>query len=191
MDERPCKLDRRRRHAGLHCKADCFNGFLDGTVKRGCSEEYAEAADTLFAVAKKSRRYGYLFDNMAKLCSALEIKAELGVKTREAYRSGDKDALRALANNDYTEAIKRVRLFAASNEKQWMLENKSCGFEVQEYRLGGLLYRINSCKKRLVAYAEGKLDRIPELEDEILTFRKDCESIYYNLFRNNVSANVL
>ena len=39
---------------------------------------------------------------------ALEIKAELGVKTREAYRSGDKDALRALANNDYTEAIKRI-----------------------------------------------------------------------------------
>ena len=32
---------------------------------------------------------------------------------------------------------------------------------------------------------------IPELEDDILTFRKDGESIYYNLFRNNVSANVM
>ena len=27
--------------------SDCFNGFLDGTVKRGCSADYASAAEKL------------------------------------------------------------------------------------------------------------------------------------------------
>lgn len=171
--------------------SDCFNGFLDGTVKRGCSEEYAEAADTLFAVAKKSRRYGYLFDNMAKLCSALEIKAELGVKTREAYRSGDKDALRALANEDYPEAIKRIRLFASSNEKQWMLENKPEGLDVQDIRLGGCLRRLESCRRRLLDYLDGKVDEIHELSFELLPFGEREQGIIFNDVLKNMSCGVM
>ena len=61
-----------------------------------------------------------------------------------------------------------------------MIENKPFGFEVQHQRLGGQLIRIGACKKRLVDYVNGKIDSIPELEEEILTFRKDQESIYYN-----------
>lgn len=171
--------------------SDPFVGFLDSTVKVGEGERYVEYAKELRLTARKSRTWGYLFDTAAKLCDTLADKYELGVKTRAAYKAGDKAELLRLANEEYSRVETSLKAFTKAFEKQWMLENKSCGFEVQEYRLGGLLYRISSCKKRLVAYAEGKLDRIPELEDEILTFRKDGESIYYNLYRSNVSANIL
>lgn len=171
--------------------SDCFNGFLDGTVKKGIGEEFGRVSRTLAATAKKSRRYGYLFDNLAKLCSALEVKAELGVKTREAYRSGDKDALRALANNDYCEAIKRIKLFAASNEKQWMLENKPQGFDVQDIRLGGCLRRLESCRRRLLDYVDGKVESIPELEGELLPFGAKDESIIFNDVLKNMTVGAM
>ena len=41
--------------------SDPFNGFLDFTVSEGGNERYAEMAERLRAVARKSRRYGYLF----------------------------------------------------------------------------------------------------------------------------------
>ncbi len=171
--------------------SDPFVGFLDSTVKLGEGKKYIEYAKELRATAKKTRKYGYLFNTASTLCDTLADKYELGVKTRAAYKAGDKAELLRLAKEEYTRVEANLKLFIKAFEKQWLYENKSCGFEVQEYRLGGLLYRIGSCKKQLIAYAEGKIDRIPELEEEILTFRKDGESIYYNLFRTNITANVM
>jgi len=171
--------------------SDCFNGFLDGTVKRGCSEEYGDAANKLFAIAKKSRRYGYLFDNMAKLCAVCEVKAELGVKTREAYLNGDKDTLRRLATEDYPEAIRRVKKFAVSNEKQWMAENKPEGYDVQDIRLGGVLARLDSCRRRLLDYVEGRVDDIHELSFELIPHGPKEDGMMFNDVLKNMSCGVM
>ena len=159
---------------------DPFVGFLDSTVKLGEGAKYPEYAAALRAVSKKTRKYGYLFDTQAKLCDVLADKYELGVRTRAAYKAGDKAELLRLANEEYARIEVNLRAFIKAFEKQWMLENKPFGLEVQHQRLGGQLIRVGACKKRLIDYANGKLDSIPELDEEILTFRKDGESIYYN-----------
>ena len=51
-----------------------------------------------------------------------------------------------------------------------MAENKPHGFDVQEQRLGGLLLRLRSQSQRLMDYALGEIDSIPELEEEILPY---------------------
>ena len=124
---------------------------------------------------------------MATLCDILADKYELGVRTRAAYRAGDKVELCRLAKEEYTRTEANLRAFMKGFEKQWMKENKPFGFEVQHQRLGGQLVRIGACKDRLLDYVNGKLDSIPELEEEILTFRKDGESIYYNDHARTVS----
>jgi hypothetical protein len=160
--------------------ADPFVGFLDSTVKLGEGKRYAEYSEQLKAVAKKTRTYGYLFNNMAKLCDVLADKYELGVRTRAAYQAGDKEELLRLAKEEYTRAETNLKAFIKGFEKQWMKENKPYGFEVQHQRLGGQHARLGACKARLTDYAKGRLDSNPELEEKILTFRKDEESIYYN-----------
>ena len=170
--------------------SDPFNGFLDYTVKDGGSELYAKYASELHEIAKKSRKYGYLFDSMAKLCDALAIKYELGVKTRKAYNSGDKDELSRLANEDYAKAIKLVDTFGKAFEKQWFCENKTSGFDVQDLRIGGLVRRLTACKKRLLDYTDGKIDRIEELEGDILPFGTKSESIGFNNYALNATGNV-
>jgi len=171
--------------------SDPFLGFLDYTVKEGVGKTYAEYTRELAAVAKKTRKYGYVFNTLSALCSVLELKYELGAKTRKAYKNGDKCELTRLATEDYTELEKRVKALHKAFERQWYIENKPSGFEVHDGRLGGLVQRLNSCKKRLLAYAEGKLDKIEELEVEILPFGSGApgEPIKYGCYGRICTAN--
>ncbi len=174
--------------------SDLFLGFLDYTVKEGVGELYKKHASDLHATAKKSRKYGYLFQTLATLCDVLSVKYELGVKTRAAYRADDKAELLRLANEDYTLLEKHLRAFYAAAEKQWYLENKPSGFEVQDARLGGLMMRVAACKKRLIAYANGKLTEIPELASELLPYPGEANkgrTMIMNAYARNFTANVV
>ena len=150
--------------------ADPFLGFLDHTVVEGMGAKYGEYRDELYAVAKKTRKYGYVFNTLAALCDVLELKYELGVKTRAAYKAGNKAELVRLAKEDYTILERRIKNFHKHFEKQWYMDNKPSGFEVHDGRLGALVQRLDSCKRRLLAYADGKIEKIDELEADILTF---------------------
>ena len=171
--------------------SDYFNGFLDYTVVPGASAKYAEYAVELAKIAKKSRKFGYLFNTAAKLCEALAVKYELGVKTREAYQNGDKDTLRALAENDYVKAEKLINAFALAFEKQWFAENKPCGFDIQDGRLGAIIRRTSACRRRLLDYVNGRIDEIPELAEKLLPFGKKQEPIYMNHAKYYMSTNVI
>ncbi|MBE6547228.1 MAG: beta-N-acetylhexosaminidase [Ruminococcaceae bacterium] len=156
--------------------SDYFNDFLDYTVKLGEGYRYADFAEQLRATAKKSRTYGYVFDTAAKLCDVMAIKYELGLRTRKAYEAGDKAELERLAKNEYVEVVKRIEVFARAFEKQWFKDNKPHGFDVQDHRIGALLRRTNSCRKRILDYVNGKIDRIEELDEKLLPYgRKGYE----------------
>lgn len=172
--------------------SDYFNDFLDYTVKEGVGAIYAEHAADLRDVAKKTRKYGYLFNTAARLCEVLEYKYELGIKTRNAYTSGDKDTLRALADRDYPEVEKRLKTFRDAFENQWFYDNKTCGFDVQDLRIGGLIQRTASCRKRIKAYLSGKIDRIEELDEALLPFMggKQGDTIQFNNYNRSASTNV-
>ena len=100
-----------------------------------------------------------------------------------------------LARVDYKELIKRIRVFHDTMERQWMVENKGYGFEIHSARLGGLCQRLESCAKRLLSYASGKIDKIDELEEEILPIpnqrAKKGEPIDYGHYGRIVSAGAL
>ena len=62
----------------------------------------------------------------------------------------------------------------------WFKENKGYGWEIQDMRFGGLRRRIESCQRRLLEYVEGKIERIPELEEKILDFLGGKDTFDYN-----------
>ncbi len=171
--------------------SDYFNGFLDYTVVPGGNEKYREYEKELSSVAKKTKKYHDIFNTAAKLCSVLSIKYELGVKTRAAYLKGDKEELLRLANEEYSELEKRITAFHKAYEKQWFSENKTNGFDVQDLRLGGLLQRTKSCRKRLLDYTSGKIDRIEELDSEILPFCKKNYPAEINSYSTYSTCNVI
>ena len=168
--------------------SDPFLGFLDSTVRLGEGKKYVEYAKELRAAGKKTKTYGYLFDTIARLCDVLADKYELGVITRAAYKAGDKEELMRLAKEEYSRLEVNMRGFMKAFEKQWLKENKPYGLEIHHHRLGGMLNRIGYCKKCLLDYACGKTDSIPELEEDILTFKKNNESIYFNNYHKTYTS---
>ena len=166
--------------------------FLALLIDNGISKNadvaiYADYAARLHAHAKNSTtEYAYLYESMASLCDVLSVKFDLGIRTRALYEAGDKEGLRALAEKDYAETIALLEGFYQAYRKQWYHFNKTYGFEVQDSRLGGLMRRLKNCKEQLIAYANGEISAIEELEEEIIPI-KDGNYPLWNLI---VSANV-
>ena len=155
------------------CKYLLFNdpliGLMDKHLCPDDGETYAKHAQTLLAYAQHPR-YGYLFRTLGNLCHVLAVKATLSYDIRNAYQSGDKDALRLIANERIAEILRRLPAFVDAFREQWYYENKTFGFEIQEQYFGGLMLRLSSAAKRLCDYCDGKTARIEELEQEVLDF---------------------
>ena len=167
--------------------SDPFRGFLDFTVKEGGSEIFRDVGKSLRATAKKTRKYGYIFDMAASLCDVMEYKYELGLKTRAAYQSGNREELLRLANEDYAYLPARIRAFAKAFRKQWMKDNKPCGFEYWAYTFGGLEERARYQRQRLLDYLDGKSESIEELTWELLPYKAKAQSWWYRNHQVSVS----
>ncbi len=146
---------------------DPFTGLNDYRIKETDGELYKSVTERLKS-ASVTEEYKDIFNTQITLSELLEIKAALGVKTRNAYINGDKDELRRLAVEDYPESVRRLEKFYDAFTKQWHAENKPFGFDIQDLRLGGMMQRLRGCSVRLIEYADGKTDSIPELEVELL-----------------------
>lgn len=149
--------------------SDPFLGYLDDLAQPNAKGNYSTNAPLLQALADKGGEFAYLYQHAADFCRVMEIKYDLGIRTREAYRAQDKEAMTALVA-DYQAVADAVEKFANSFRALWYRENRPHGFEVQEYRLGGLAYHIRSLAKRLSQYVCGEIAEIPELAEEILPF---------------------
>jgi hypothetical protein len=171
--------------------SDTFNGHFDYMVKDGCGENCARTAEKLRAVAKQTRKFSYIFESAACLAEVLAVKYELGVKVRRAYKDGDRDELRRLADNDYAVAAGLVKKFHVAFEKQWMLDNKPYGFDVQDIRLAGVRARLESCRRRIYDYLDGNIDKIDELECELLPFGAKERSRLQNGSVGMMTSNIL
>ena len=164
---------------------DCFLGWKDNYIEKLAPIPYAEYAKTLQEAGERAGEYRYIFDTLSLLCSALEYKATLGVQTRKAYQSGDKKALQALTER-YLETANRVEAFRKKFRELWLTEYKGNGWEIQQYRLGGLYMRILDCRERLIEYLDGKIKRIEELEEEILPYGDN--GLQHNAFCGLISV---
>lgn len=78
----------------LYC--DPFMGQFDNRVKSGDAAGYADCAARLSRYESHAE-YGYLFRSLRALCAFLSVKADLGIRTRAAYLSGDKKPRRRSA----------------------------------------------------------------------------------------------
>ena len=94
--------------------------------------------------------------------------------------------LRRLAEEEIPLAMEKIRAYRDEREALWKEESRIFGFEVFDIRVGGLLARLESAKKRVEAFADGKEEHLPELEEERLPFRPVKEGEEHTLCACNV-----
>ena len=175
---------------------DLLSGVFDSNAACDVSERERRNGREIAQAKKKVGRYGYIFDALAALCDLLTVKADFGVRLKNAYDAKDLAGIKKLAAECdvmLCKTEKFYRLFSI----QWNTDNKRNGFEVQTARIGGLMQRIKDVKKILTDYAGGVTDRIPELEAERLDFMGNRSNmskqtdILYNNYAFTASVNVL
>lgn len=148
---------------------DLFIGLFDTTIPDYAGKDHEELVK-LLAPLRKNEEWGFLFDNLYWLCKVIALKWNMGIRIREAYKTNDKKELANIVT-DIRKLKKLVHKFYLSLRRQWMIENKPHGFDVSDIRIGGLETRIGHCGDRLQDYIDGKIDRIEELEVELLDIR--------------------
>ncbi|MBR2339377.1 MAG: beta-N-acetylhexosaminidase [Clostridia bacterium] len=157
--------------------SDPFLGWTDAAVRNGLEIAYDEHTGVITDAKSRAGEYAYAFDVVEKVSSVMELKMHLGIKTREAYLANDRNALSELLCV-YGELAERVDSLHKSARTRWFEEYKGHGWEVHDIRLGGLKTRILSCKERLSDYIDGRIDRIEELEDEVIEYANNDLSDY-------------
>ena len=144
---------------------DVFSGYCDAVIKSEDKEFFKVAGESVKTL--RGGEYGYLFETAYALNRVLHLKYDIGIRLRNAYRAKDVTELGKCVY-DLEEIISRLEIFIKLYRKQWLIENKPQGLEIQEIRLGGLKERLSGCKDRLKEYLDGKTDIIPELEEELI-----------------------
>ena len=148
---------------------DPFIGIYDSTVYQEERKVYTEVIEE-YKKWTGHKEWGYLFETVKKLAEILEHKFDLGLRTRELYKNGDKEGLRELANSSYTKIIELIKEFYPLFRKQWYSEYMHHHFEVHDYRFGGIVRRLENCKQMLIDYCDGKYDRLDEFEETIVDY---------------------
>jgi len=148
--------------------SDPFMGSFDKNIAENQVIPFDRYAERIKTAKKTAGEFSYVFDTLYKLCKVCSEKSNLGIELRSAYKAGDKKRLAELSKK-LPKIAKLVEEFHSALTYQWHFDNKPHGFEVQDARLGGLIQRLKTCKSRLDAYLKGKIDKIEELEDEILS----------------------
>ena len=69
---------------------DPFLGLIDAYCEKSDNDYYKELALKIGEAAEKAGKFGYEFTHFIRLCEALSLKCNIGVRTREAYKRGDR-----------------------------------------------------------------------------------------------------
>ncbi len=134
--------------------------------------EHYEALELKYArFAHENPEYTLLFDFYTALAHALALKCRWHAGAATAVRSRDLEKANLLAE-DLAAAIDAVQALRIIWRQLWESTNKPFGFEVIDFRMGGICARLSTAAERMAAFARGEIEDIPELSSETLIYKR-------------------
>ncbi|SFB54088.1 Glycosyl hydrolase family 20, catalytic domain [Cohnella sp. OV330] len=180
---------------------DVLLGLFDRQIEGlPMSAHYAELEKAIAEGRDAAAELDYLFEVPQRLCAVLKLKSEIGIALKQAYDAGDRRRLRQIAEKELPAIADAVQALRAAHRDQWHGMFKPFGWEVLDIRYGGVTNRLDTAARRLIAYADGRLPRIEELEQERLVYSGanrfnnggvGWSSFYYRMATPNVFYHVL
>jgi len=147
--------------------AGLFDKHVEGTDLTG---HYSRLKEELRRHGEQHPEWRLLFDQASGLCDVLRLKAHAGERLKQSYDRRDLPALREMADRLLPELLSKVEGLRSAHRDLWFHTYKPLGWEILDIRYGGVLARIRTAIWRIEQFAEGKVDRLEELEVERLFF---------------------
>ncbi|MDO9629846.1 MAG: beta-N-acetylhexosaminidase [Acholeplasmataceae bacterium] len=169
---------------------DILLGNINTKVNMNYKFYYHEITEKLSIQKDKKGSLSYLFRTLYDLSKVLTLKSTLGLDLYHAYHKDDRVELIRLTTEVIPKLLRDLSKFYESFKYQWYLENKKIGFEVQSYRIGGLIKRIEEVESYLESYLTNEISSIPELEERIVNLSEDDDPYNGTSYNNQFSKNI-
>ncbi len=162
---------------------DPLGGWIDCKIKPQYADEFAQKAEIIAAVPENP--FSYMLHSAEALCRFLALKATLSTDIRTAYLEKNIETLRAIAAERIPAVLSSLDQYLSVARNEWYYDNKTFGFDVIELRIGGLKERLNTTKRTIEDFIEGKITKIEQLDVEILDVSPK------NVWRKLASGNII
>ena len=169
---------------------DILTGLCDYNIDGyALNDHYEGLAEKFKAAIGRNGQFDNMFEFSYHVANVLAIKSEMGLRLTRAYKAGDKEALLDIAKVQLPDLKARMEKLRLVHMKNWFELYKPLGWDIMDMRYGSLFARIDSAIIEILAYLDGSLERIEELEQERLPYHGEEGSIkYLNYFGHIVSA---
>jgi hypothetical protein len=146
-------------------------GLFDANVAAlPVAAHYKKIAEKLSDARERNAAYRDVFELYEKLCAVLALKADLGLRLREAYSRADHGALDELASTGLPATSQALRELRAVHIRRWHQVYRPFGWEVMDARYGAALSALETARWRIGEYTQGRVGRLDELEEPRLPF---------------------
>lgn len=150
---------------------DILTGLADKNYQDlNLNSHYDKLSEKLEKTLNNNGQFNGLFEISYLAAKVLAIKAEIGNKLVEAYKSGDKTLLKEYADNDLPELRNRIEQLQRSHMKNWFDIYMPLGWDTCDIRYGALISRVNTAIYEINQYLDGIMPRLEELEQPRLPF---------------------
>lgn len=149
---------------------DPMMGLFDAKLyENPLSEHYAMMKDK-YAEYKKgdTTLFAKRYDFFEKMFDVLSLKCYIAENLKPAYMKKDNDFLAKAANELFPALKDKVEELRIAHRDMWLDVCSPFGHDVLDLRYGGLVARIDTSIYRLNNYLDGRLDTIPELDEDRL-----------------------
>lgn len=128
------------------------------------AEEFAAVLEKMAPLAEVHEPIDFAYGH--GMLRYLREKIVFQQQLDRAYTLRDRSAIGSLAAT-MPELIRHFEQFLGGFRRQWKASNRPFGLEVMQARFGCQLLRLQDTQERLEAYAQGAIERLEELEEEI------------------------
>ena len=174
--------------------SDILQGKWDMQIPDGCNEHFAVVEKEMREASENNPKWSYIFDCYADLAAVFAVKSELGKKLKSAYDKKDTAELRDITDRVIPELIEKTEVFLKSFKHRWETDSKDFGFDMQEIRIGGLIYRLKGAADKIRELIDGKREKIDELEAPRLLVSKNHPAVpygYHVTWADAVSSSII
>ncbi len=160
---------------------DAMLGMFDYHLKDvDVDTYYRDLALRMSSCAQTSPAYADLFHFYEELAQVLSKKASLGIRIKDAYDSKDLSTLREICDQVIPNIIDHMWKLKLIREQLWLRNAKSFGYELLDIKLGGVLTRLASHKRRIESYLDGSVSRLEELEEKRMPYFQTKQSMNHD-----------
>lgn len=148
---------------------DILQGLFDKNLAQYDFKSHFKSFMERMGKLEPQGKLEYLIEYHRQMAKVLYEKCDIGIRLTDAYLKNQRDELQKCVA-DLRELYDDFKVMHEMAAQVWYKSNKPFGFEVMDHRLGGLETRILRAEQRVLAYLNGDIESVPELEEPRLYY---------------------